>query len=121
MTRDNFSLVLERENEHVDASLVDGKVHLTVSIDNDLDKGLETAMKAWLAGQQHVVIRMGFGLKDVLHTAIEFGRVSMAGDSDELEWDQRPLFAAWKAELVEMIRRIDSLQFAGPEEAGVGP
>lgn len=92
--------------------MVDGKADFQVYISNECDDQLFEAVAAWADESESVSIAHHFNLPDILADSID-GHERHDGIIDP---DAKPIFDAMRNDMLEMIRRIDSLQYWSAKE-----
>jgi len=101
----------EPKNVLVFTSLVDGKIDLSVYLSNETDDDAELieAMTAWVDDTKAVIIAPHFTLAGPVDGLIDLHE--MPALDFNIDLDAKPIFDALKAEMLEQIKRIDSLIF----------
>ena len=103
---------IERRETMLHPRLGANGLELFIHISDALDESLDDAMAAWGNGNEEVVISTQFALRDALDSEIEMHEMPDYGRA--IDAKSKPMFDAMRAELAEMIERIDTLTFATP-------
>lgn len=101
-------------DEMIFTDLVGGKIQLTVYLSNLTDQRDELleAMTAWVDDSNNVEIVVNFSVSSPVDYLIDGHK--MPAYQDHIDMDAKPVFDALKAEMLEQIKRIDSLTFEAP-------
>lgn len=108
-TQNEFTL---RNPPYVDLKPYGLVLHCDIS--NCADEELNEAMDRWLFSPNEIVISQTFKLSEVLDQEILFHRLWRKKSA--ICATSRPLFMQMKAELLELVQRIDALEFVDPKE-----
>lgn len=101
---------IERSDNMLHPRLGRNGVELFCCLSDVIDETLDEAMATWGNGVEEVTISTQFALRDALDSAIELHQ--MPAYDNAIDAEAKPMFDAMRAELVEMLGRIDALKFA---------
>lgn len=109
----DFPPIMEREDVMVHPTLIGGRLRLSTFISNyyDLDEGethLQSVIDRW-NDEHEVGISFNFWPSGILDSMIDLHERYPARTS--ICEEDKPMFDALRAELVQMIERIDALKF----------
>jgi hypothetical protein len=105
---------IERNDDMLHPKLGKNGLELFCHLSDAIDETLDDAMAAWGNGSEEVEISTRFTLSDALNSAIELHE--MPAYDNAIDAAAKPMFDAMRAELAEMISRIDALTFKTPNE-----
>lgn len=89
----------------------DGRVTYGIYLSNECpDDGIERAMEAWLGDEEPVYINYRFSIRECIEDSIVFLKF-LNVDGLVVEEESRPVFDALRAELLEMVARLDEIRY----------
>lgn len=89
----------------------DGRMTYGIYLSNECpDEGIEEAFQAWLDDSEPVYINYRFSIRDCIEDSIAF-RKHHNGDGLVADEESRPVFDALRAELLEMVARLDEIRY----------
>jgi len=91
--------------------LEEGRVTYGIYLSNECpDDGFEEAIEAWLNGSKPVSIHYRFSIRGCIEFSIALSRRRNI-EGTVVEKEDRPLFDALRAELLETIARLDEIRY----------
>lgn len=106
-------MIHEIHDEMVHVDLRNGKLRLCIELSNADDgeklEALDAAVDAW-DGDEQSGVDCFFTLTEILDSSIEMHQIP--ANENRIDIDAKPLFDAMRAELSEMIQRIDAIKYA---------
>ena len=88
----------------------DGRMTYGIYLSNECpDDGIEKAFQAWLDDSEPVYINYRFSIRECIEDSIAFRKLHNV-DGLVAEEESRPVFDALRAELLEMVARLDEIR-----------
>ena len=89
----------------------DGRVTYGIYLSNECpDDRIEPALEAWVDDSEPVYINYRFSIRECIEDSIYFRKLHNV-DGTVVEEESRPVFDALRAELLEMVARLDEIRY----------